>query len=412
MTPPSPPTGRAQRALRILLGVYLLTAVLVAVQRTVLSRENNFYIFRAAFDHLRTGADLYAAYPDVHADLFKYSPTFAFLFAPFAMLPPTVGYALWAGLCAFAVWFGVSRLVPARPAALALGLAWIAVLGDLQRAQSNALVAGLMIIAWVCFERERHVGAASAIAAGAFVKLFPLAAGMGALVHRRWIRFCAILIGVIALGAVLPWIAAKGGTLGDQYASWYAIETHDAAEQPRIGVGGADLYAGLMGQFKVWFGVEWPHWPTQLTGLVILLLPVLLQRRRFAEKLFRVQLLCSLLLFCVLFNHQAESPSYVIASIGVALWYATSERAGWRTALFIACLAIVNLASTDLMPRSIYREYYVPYLLKTLPLIPAWIVMQLELHGVIRNRGARELSELAEVNPLDVGGREARPHGA
>jgi hypothetical protein len=323
------------------------------------------------------------------------------------MFPPVVGYALWAGVCAFAVWFGVSRLVPARPAALALGIAWISVLGDLQRAQSNALVAGLMAIAWVGFERGKQVGAATAIAAGAFVKLFPLAAGMGALVHKRWLRFCFILVGVIAVGAALPLLASAPGTLGDQYASWYAIETHDAAEQPRIGVGGADLYAGLMGQFKVWLGVDWPHWPTQLAGLVILLLPLLLQRSRFGERVFRVHLLASLLVFCVLFNHQAESPSYAIAMIGVALWYATSERATWRTVLMVACLAIVNLASTDLMPRNLYRAYYVPYLLKTIPLIPAWIVIQLELHGLVTNRGA---SELAEMDQFDVAAGEARTH--
>ena len=32
--------------------------------------------------------------------------------------------------------------------------------------------------------------------------------------------------------------------------------------------------------------------------------------------------------------------------------------------------AVVNLGSTDLMPRAWYRDYYVPYLLKTVPLIP------------------------------------------
>lgn len=398
MTSPasSPSSTKDQRALRIILGVYLATAVAVAIQRTMLSRENNFWIFRAAFDHLRSGADLYAAYPDVHADFFKYSPTFALLFGPFAILPVTVGYVLWAAVCAGAVWYGVARLLPARAATLALAIAWIAVVGDLQRAQSNALVAGLMIIAWVAYEREKQLPAAIAVAAGGFVKLFPLAAGMGALLHKKWLRFCLILVGVIAVGAALPLIVAGPGSLGAQYQSWYAIETKDAAPMPRYGTGGADLYAGLMGQFRVWFGVEWPHWPVQLAGLTILMLPLLTQRNRFGERAFRIQLLASLLVFCVLFNHQAESPSYAIAIIGAAIWFATAEPARWRTALMVACIVIVNLMSTDLMPRALYREYYVPYLLKTIPLIPLWIVMQLELHGVIRNAGSSDLVEPAE----------------
>ena len=402
-------------ALTILLVVYLATAALVAVQRTILSRENNFWIFRSAFDHLRSGADLYAAYPEVHADFFKYSPTFALLFGPFAVAPITLGYAMWAALCAGTVWYGIAKLLPPRAATIALVLAWIAVVGDLQRAQSNALVAGLMVIAWVAYERENQLSAAVAVAAGGFVKLFPLAAGMGALLHRKWLRFCLILIGVIAVGAALPLLAAGPDSIGAQYRSWYVIETHDAAPMARYGTGGADLYAGLMGQFRVWFGVDWPHWPIQLAGLVILMTPLALQRKRFGELAFRIQLLASLLVFCVLFNHQAESPSYAIAMIGAAIWFASAEPAhavawkNWRVWMFAACLAMVNLMSTDLMPRALYREYYVPYLLKTVPLVPLWIVMQLELHGVIRNRGS---SELVETRQGNVALPEAVQHGS
>lgn len=406
-TAPDPKAAAQRRTLNIILGVYLATAVIVAIQRTVLSRENNFWIFRAAFEHLRSGADLYAAYPELHTDFFKYSPTFAFLFAPFALLPPTLGYALWAGVCATIVWLGVTRLLPPRPAAWALGLAWLAVLGDLQRAQSNALVAGLMILAWAAFERKRHLGAATAIAAGAFVKIFPLAAAAGAFLHPRWFRFGLFLAAVMAVAAAIPLLLAAPGSLASQYESWYQIQSFDATRERQYGIGGADLYAGVIGQLRVWFGVNWPRWPVQLAGLGILLLPLVLQRARFAEALFRVQFLASLLVFCVLFNHQAESPSYVIAMLGVAIWFAASERTRWRVALLVACIVIVNLGSTDLMPRAWYREYYVPFLLKTVPLIPVWIAMQLELHGLVRNRSA---SEIAEMDEAYVSREQALPH--
>ena len=114
----SPPTASPRsllerlaptRALRIALVAYAATAVLVAIQRTVLSRENNYWIFTAAFRHLRGGQDLYAAYPELHSDFFKYSPTFALLFGPFAMLPDTLGYAGWALACSGVVYWGRSK---------------------------------------------------------------------------------------------------------------------------------------------------------------------------------------------------------------------------------------------------------------------------------------------------------------
>ncbi len=108
----------------------------------------------------------------------------------------------------------------------------------------------------------------------------------------------------------------------------------------------------------------------------------------------------------MLFNHQAESPSFVIAMIGMSLWFAVSERASWRTALMIFVFAVVNLGSTDLMPRALYREYYVPYLLKTVPLIPLWLVMQAELLGFVPNRG----SEGGEADGRDVAAPESLSH--
>lgn len=394
------------RALRVLLVLYGLAAVGVAVQRTVLSHENNFLIFRAAFDHLLSGQDLYAAWPAVHQDFFKYSPTFAFLFGPFALLPLVPGYILWALVCAGAVCWGFVRLLPPRQALLALGIALLPVIGDLQRAQSNALCAGLMLLAWSCYERRQQWGAAAAIVAGVFVKLFPAAAFAGAIFHPRKSRMAIVSAVTGVVGVVLPLIAVSPASLRFQYASWRAIETRDAAPEARYGIGGADLYAGIMGQFRVWWGVDWPHWPVQLIGLAILLLPLLVQWPRHDQRHFQRLFLASILVFCVLFNHQAESPSFVISMVGMALWFSISERVGWRTALMCIAFAVVNLGSTDLMPRAWYRAYYVPYLLKTVPLIPLWLVMQAELLGFVRNAP----SESGEGPGGDVGAGETFAH--
>jgi hypothetical protein len=137
-----------------------------------------------------------------------------------------------------------------------------------------------------------------------------------------------------------------------------------------------------------------------MAGVAILMVPLVLCRRSWERRHFRVLFLASMLVFCVLFNHQAESPSYSIAIIGASIWYAVSERTWWRTALIVACIVIVNVASTDLMPRTWYREWYVPYLVKTIPLIPLWIVMQLELLGVVPSRGVLERAKSNEVDVL------------
>ncbi len=398
---------QTDKTLRWLLVLYLASAVGVAVQRTLFSTENNFLILRAAFDHLTTRQDLYAAYPAVHADFFKYSPTFALLFAPFALLPLVPGYMLWASVCAMAVYFGIARALAPRDAVIALALAWLSVFGDMQRAQSNALCAGLIILAWVALEQGNDWRSAMAIAAATFVKLFPIVAVSLAIFRPKRIRYGLMFAAVMIVGVLLPLLVTSPSALIEQYRSWYAIETRDAAPLARYGTGGADLYAGIMGQFRVWFGVQWPHWPTQIIGGLLLLLPLAVRRQNWSSRHFRVLYLASILVFCVLFNHQAESPSYSIAIIGTSIWFAVSEKTRWRVALMAASIIIVNLASTDLMPRAWYKAYYVPYLLKTIPLIPVWIAMQCELLGIIPNRDA---SERAEVDQRHVAAPEAFAH--
>ena len=399
-----PVTPGVLRASRWLLWLYLATAVGVALQRSLLSTENNFLILRTAFAHLASGQDLYAPYPLLYADFFKYSPTFALLFAPFALLPLVPGYVLWAVACAAAVYLAISSALPPRQAVVALALAWLATVGDMQRSQSNVLCAGLMILAWTWYERGSAWRPAMAIAAATFVKIFPVVALAFAIFRPRRIRSGLIFAAVMLAAAALPLLVTAPSSLAMQYRSWYAIETRDVAPLARYGTGGADLYAGIMGQFRVWWGVQWPHWPTQLAGVLLLLAPLALQRGRFGSRHFRLLFLSSILVFCVLFNHQAESPSYSIAIIGTSIWFAVSERALWRTALMVATLVIVDLMSTDLMSRAWYAGWYVPYLVKTVPLIPVWMAMQGELLGFISNR---DPSERAESNEGRVAAPEA-----
>jgi len=163
------------RPRRLLLALYLASAALVTVQQAILGHSNNLSIFRAASLNLFAGRDLYAAHPEQHFDFYKYSPTFALLFAPLAYLPFALAFLCWALLNGLLLWYALDRLLPEREATVALALLYLEVLLALQYGQSNALVAALMILAFIAFEGRRQLGAALSITGGAAIKLFPLA---------------------------------------------------------------------------------------------------------------------------------------------------------------------------------------------------------------------------------------------
>src|SRR2546427_6930737 len=207
------------RPRRLLLALYLASVALVTVQQAILGHSNNLSIFRSASLNLFAGRDLYAAHPEQHFDFYKYSPTFALLFAPLAYLPFALAFLCWSLLNGLLLWYALDRLLPEREATIALALLYLEVLLALQYGQSNALVAALMILAFVALERRHQLGAASSITGGAAVKLFPLAALSLAVFHPRRLRFVAILSAVLAVAVLLPLLAAPPARLLPQHPS-------------------------------------------------------------------------------------------------------------------------------------------------------------------------------------------------
>jgi len=385
-----------------LLALYVLTIVIVAIGKAYGHRgpDNNFVIFRWSFLNLASGADMYAAQPQHHADLYKYSPSFAVLFAPFALLPFALSLALWDALNALLLFFAVDKVLPSRQAAIALALIYLEMLRSMQRSQSNSLVTALVILAFLAFERRQQLGAAFAIAVGAAVKIFPLAALALAIFYPRRIRFALMMVVATAVVLALPLLVVSTSGLAAQYQSWRAVESLDAISVG--GGGGGGLYGGVMQQLRLIFGVSWPNWPVQLAGTLLLMSP-LARWPNWEYASFRMRFLCALLVYMVIFNHQSESPSFVIAVTGIAIWFVSTPRSWWHTTVMVLTVLVVSISSTDITPKSWQQNFFVHYRLKTIPCTLAWLTMMWELL-------AFRPSESGEAHELDVTTPQAIAH--
>jgi hypothetical protein len=388
--PPSPPSNSPaaslppadrRRWIDWLVAVLWLGAIVAtAMQQGGTHQHNNFLIFRAASRHLIAGSDLYTLYPAEHADLYKYSPTFALLFTPFAFLPVLPAMLLWNALNAGALFVALGMVLPRRAATVARAIVFLDMLGSLQNAQSNALVAALIIFTFAAYERHHTALGSLAAVAGAFVKLFPLAGVSFAIFHPRKARVALAVVAASVLLFFLPLLVTPLHTLLAQYASWRAQSASEAAIKRG--------YSVMQMLENVLHG-GWPNWPIQLAGVVILLAPVLFQRDRWHEWERRRLYLCSVLVFCVIFNHLAESPTFVVALSGVAIWFAALTRPSrWEWTLFLSIVVLTILSSSDIMPDAIQRDFFDRYRFKTVPLIVLWIELQRRLWSA-RVREAR-----------------------
>ena len=346
-----------------------MSAALVTVQQAVVKRSNNFTIFRSATLNLLAGRDLYAAHPDQHLDYYKYSPTFALLFAPLAYLPFALAFFCWSLLNALLLWYALDRLLPGRPATLALALLYFEVLFAMQYGQSNSLVTALMILAFVACERTRQREAATEITLGAAIKLFPLALLPVAVLHPRRVRFGLIFLGAAAALATLPLLVVPAQELMAQYRSWRAIEAADTLNRGY----------SMMQYLYMWLGADWPNWPVQLAATALLLLPLGLGRARWSDAAFRRLFLCSLLVYVVLFNHQSERATFIIAYTGIVVWYASFGPDRLRTAILALTLFVMALHDVDIVPRWVKAEILIPWRVKGIPCLVAWLAMQRDL---------------------------------
>jgi hypothetical protein len=364
----------------LVLSIYCLAAVIVTLVKLAPGpfEQNGFHydplqdfaIFRNSFFHLIHHQDLYAHFDPEQWDLYRYSPTFALLFAPFAVLPYGLGAVLWNLLNAVALFWAVRSLPIGvdRTKMLVLWFVFLSALNSVSNAQSNALMAGLMLGAWNAQERKNPALSSFLIVLSVFVKLFGVFALLPCLLAQGRKKLLAYATAWGLIMAALPLIAVTQAQLLALYRGWYA--TVRAFSEARLGL-------SVMGFLRAWFHLEIPQNYVVLAGALILLAGALRGPR--SDPRFRLLTAASVLIFVTIFNYAAESPTFVLAATGCALWYFFQARTPANLALLVAVFLFTCLSSTDLVPRALRREFLETYVVKAVPCILVWIKLQYDL---------------------------------
>lgn len=117
-----------------------------------------------------------------------------------------------------------------------------------------------------------------------------------------------------------------------------------------------------------------------LPALVLFFIPYL-RVSQYRNLNFRLMLLANVLLFVVLFSTGTEASGYIIAMIGVAIWYVCSPLPfdRYKTILLWTTLVIVGISTTELVPAFIRNHFIRPYVFKVWPCIVVWLTICYEM---------------------------------
>jgi hypothetical protein len=226
-----------------------------------------------------------------------------------------------------------------------------------------------MILAFAYWQRGRLWAAGAALAGSLYIKLFGIAVALCWMVFPRRAKSLAAAAAVIGALALLPLVLTSPGNLLQQYQNWF---TTLEAEFPRSeGI-------SMMGMLHAWFGLTGRKTTVVLIGGLALVAP-LIRWRSYSDDQFRFGLLSSILIWVVLFNHRAESATFVIATCGIALWFVTRPMTRLNTTLVIATLILSGFANSEIMPEWVQQHILEPYRTKAVPALLVWLKIQYEL---------------------------------
>jgi hypothetical protein len=344
---------------------------------------NNYIIFKQSFFHLIHGQDLYALFEEEQWDLFKYSPTFALLFGLLAILPDVLGLSLWNILNVTVLFFSVYYLpkIDIRTKGLILVFMLVEMLTAVQNEQSNALIAGLLLFTFGFLERGKYWMASFCLVSTIYIKLFGIVGLALYLLYPDKFKLTYTTAFWVIVFTIFPLLVVDWDQFIFLYKSWGNMLANDHSISDGLSV---------IGWLKTWFGWQVNKTYVSVAGAVLFCIP-LFKIKSYGNFHFRMLILASILIWVVIFNHRAESPTFIIAISGVALWYYSQYPEKGNYFLLVLAFVFTALSPTDIFPPFVRNEWMKPYVVKAVPCILIWAKITYDLLAVqLRPRPSQE----------------------
>jgi hypothetical protein len=169
---------------------------------------------------------------------------------------------------------------------------------------------------------------------------------------------------------VLPMFVSSWSYIITTYHDWYFdLQLKNAAN-----VVSSRAYVCVMGMISKIF--HYQHLPNMVVLIPALLLFGLsfIRIKHWRNVQYQLLMVASTLIFTVIYSTGSEPPTYIIAFIGVGIWFTNLAKPvgalNWFLLLF--ALAFSSFGGSDLIPRFIRVDYILPYSLMALPCLLVW----------------------------------------
>ena len=359
---------------KILLGLIFLLAILGPSQQYAKHSYNNFIIFTRAGINLPKCISLYIPHSEIYRDIYRYSPVFAYLMHFLIVAGDLPGLIFWSLLNTIplfaAIYFYFKKGLNMQYLPMVLILLLPDWLTSIQNSQSNALIAGLVFWAWIFLKEQKLFLAAFLLVLCAYTKFYGAALAVLFLFYPKpWHFIVLAFLSIILLG-IAPLLTTSPACLFMQYKEWFASIIGARAE----------LELSIFSFSEALFNTKLNPLPFQLAALVLLLAPLILVIKAKLTEEFIALYFSSVMLFLIVFNTMAESPTYIIAATGIAVYIGTLKNLTWKNYTLVAFFFLFSaLAPSDLYPLHFRKIFFEAYKIKVIPVLLIWVLIQIKL---------------------------------
>ena len=338
---------------------------------------NNYLIFKYSFFNALNGRNLYAEYPE-YLDTNHYGPLFSLIMAPFAPLPGVLGMYLWQIANVSLLFWAVNKLpLSVFKRNMICLVCTQELIINLKEYQTNGAIAALIILAWVMVENKKDFWAGLFIMIGFMVKIYGIVGLAFFLLSSKKKHFALSVIGWGVVLFVLPMLVFTPEFIVHSYVDWF----HSLTVKNAANIDPSTQYqdVSVMGMARRMVGHKIQVLPFLVVGAALYLFSCY-KVYKFKDVQSRLLLLSSSLLFVVLFSTGSELVTYIIAFIGISIWFMSKPSpTGFQIVIFIFAIYVGSLFSTDLFPKYIKVNYIKPYALKALPCVIIWLTVLWEM---------------------------------
>lgn len=362
-----------------ILSVFILLPVITTYrQYHTGTHHNNYLIFIYTYFHAQDHLSLFGRYPE-YGDMNHYGPLFSLIIAPFAMMKEYIGVLFWELLNSLFLYYAI-RTLPMEVKKIN-AVYWIVaheLLTALFACQINPSITAIIILSYTLINKKENFWAACLIMLGTFIKLYGIVGLAFFFFAKEKPKFILYCIFWAAVFFVLPMIFFTPEYIIGQYKEWYISLSNKQLENATLDSWQDISVMGMARRFTQNPGIS--NLPFILPGIILFCLPYL-RISQFKSEKFRLMYLASTLIFTVIFSNSSESPTYIIAFAGVAIWFMIQEKpvSPIVIALFIFAILLTTLGPSDLYPRSVRVNYIMHYSLKALPCLLIWLYISYQL---------------------------------